>query len=207
MKKGFYRFFILSLALVLFTSLFFSNISFAQLWQAIPPYNVLWPLWSPVLSPINPLTATPTPLVSTLTKDTYLPQQPALVWDPSLPYYYLLYNYIPTTGTNELLYFDPTEGAFNPVYAFKVWPPSYLLQPVTTTTFTGTTTTISPNPLVLPTNYASLISFDPALWLNFWVPLVNIAYENLYGIFPGLLAASGILPTSYVFTGTYAPAI
>ncbi len=176
----------------------------AQLWQALPPYNILWPLWSPILSPPAPLTGVPTPIVSTLKKDTYLPIQPALVWDPSLPYFYLLYNYIPTSGINELLYFDPTEGAFNPIYSFKTWPPAYLLKPITTVTFTGTTTTISPNPLVLPTGYASLISFDPALWLNFWVPLVNTAYENLYGIFPNLLTASKLLPPSYVFTGTYA---
>lgn len=177
----------------------------AQLWKAIPPYNVLWPLWSPVLSPPNPLTGVPTPLVSSLTASTYLPVQPALVWDPSLPYYYLLYNYVPVDGgLNELIFFDPTEGAFNPAYAFKIWPPASLLKAITTTTLAGTTTTIGPAAITLPTNYASLISFDPILWLNFWVPLVNNAYQNLYGIYPNLLTATGILPTGWTYTGSFA---
>lgn len=177
-----------------------------QLWQALPPYNVLWPLWSPILSPPAPLTGLPTPLVTTLDKNTYLPIQPALVWDPSVPYFYLLYNYVPVDGTDtQLLFFDPTEGAFNPVYSFKVWPPAYLLKPVTTTTFTGTVTSIVPAPITLPAIYTSIISFDPSLWLNFWVSIVNTAYQNLYGIYPDLLSASQILPASYVFTGTFAP--
>lgn len=180
----------------------------AQLWKALPPYNILWPLWSPVLSPPAPLTGLPSPLVTSLDKNTYLPVQPALVWDPSLPYFYLLYNYVPVDGgANQLIFFDPTEGAFSPAYAFKVWPPAYLLKPVTSVTYTGTVTTITPDPLSLPLGYANLMSFDPALWLNFWVPLVNNAYQNLYGIYPDLLLASALISSSYAFTGTYAPAV
>ena len=164
------------------------NMGMAQLWQPIPPYNVLWPLWSPILSPPNPLTGVPSPIITSLDKTTFLPIQPAFVWDPSLPYFYLLYNYVPTDGSaNELIYFDPTEGAFNPVYSFKAWPPASLLGGTTTTTLTGIVTTIGPAPVDLPLNYASLISFDPILWLNFWIPLVNTAYQNLYGIYPELL--------------------
>ena len=70
---------------------------------------------------------------------------------------------------------------------------------------TGTTTTISPAAIALPTNYASLVSFDPSLWLNFWIPLVNNAYQNLYGIYPNLLTAADILSLNYIFTGTFAP--
>ena len=70
----------------------FTNIGYAQLWKAIPPYNVLWPLWSPILSPPDPVTGLPSPLVTTLNESTYLPVQPAMVWDPSLPYFHLLYN-------------------------------------------------------------------------------------------------------------------
>jgi len=177
----------------------------AQLWKAMPPYNVLWPLWSPLLSPPNPLTGVPTPLVSTLTKSTYLPVQPVPVWDPSLPYFYLLYNYVPIDGgLNELIFFDPTEGLFNPAYAFKLWPPASLLKAILTTTLVGTTTTIGPAPLTLPLNYATLISFDPILWLNFWVPLVNVGYQNLYGIYTNLLTASAILPTGWTYTGGFA---
>ena len=184
----------------------FPDMGMAQLWQAIPPYNVLWPLWSPILSPPNPLTGVPTPLVTSLTNSTYLPIQPAFVWDPSLPYFHLLYNYVPVDLTaNELIYFDPTEGAFNPVYSFKAWPPASLVGVTTTTTLAGTVSTTGPAPIALPANYASLISFDPTLWLNFWLPIVNTAYQNLYGIFPNLLVASDILPTGYAFTGTFAP--
>jgi len=205
--KSKYSFYILIfVVIILVTFVLFPNPGTAQLWKPLPPYNVLWPLWSPILSPPNPLTGVPTPLVSTLNKDTYLPVQPAFVWDPSLPYYYMLYNYVPVDGgLNELIFFDPTEGAFNPVYSFKVWPPASLLKAVITTTLAGTTTTISPAALALPANYASLVSFDPTLWLPFWIPLVNNAYQNLYGIYPNLLTAADILPLNYVFTGTFAP--
>jgi hypothetical protein len=208
MKNRISKYILMACVCMIATFYLLPHTGLAQLWQPIPPYNVLWPLWSPILSPPNPLTGVPTPLITSLNKDTYLPIQPALVWDPSLPYYYLLYNYIPVDGgLNELIFFDPTEGAFNPVYSFKVWPPATLLEATVTTTLAGTTTTIGPSPIALPTGYGSLISFDPTLWLNFWIPLVNTAYQNLYGIFPNLLTAGDILPTGYTFTGSFAPAI
>jgi hypothetical protein len=56
----------------------------AQDWQAIPPYNLLWPLWSPVLSPPDPVTGVPTPLLTELSSSTILPVQPVLATDPYL---------------------------------------------------------------------------------------------------------------------------
>lgn len=165
----------------------------AQYWTALPPYNVLWPLWSPALSPPSPLTGLPTPLLTSLTSNTILPVQPSLVWDPSLSYYYLLYNYFPAPGTTQVMYYDPLKaGLINP---FSSWPPSDLLS-----------TTGIPNPLTLPINYQSLLSFDPALWLNNWVPLSNIAWQNLFGVNPNLLLASALYPPNYVYTATYLPA-
>ena len=64
----------------------------SQYWTIMPPYNVLWPLWSPGLSPIDPITGLTTPLVSSLTSNTVLPVQPGLVWDPCQPVPFLLYN-------------------------------------------------------------------------------------------------------------------
>ena len=40
------------------------------------------------------------------------------------------------------------------------------------------------------------------------VPVVNQAYQSLYGIFPNLLTASELVPVNYVFTGSFsAPAV
>jgi hypothetical protein len=63
-----------------------------QNWTALPPYNTLWPLWSPLLSPTNATTGLPTPLVTSLTPRTVLPVQPGLTWHPSLRNPWLLYN-------------------------------------------------------------------------------------------------------------------
>ena len=50
----------------------------AQTWQAMPPYNLLWPLWSPTLSPPDPVTGTPTPILTELTSSTVFPVQPVM---------------------------------------------------------------------------------------------------------------------------------
>lgn len=198
MKATYLKYFIILYSIFIVAALWLvPETCCAQLWQALPPYNVLWPLWSPVLSPPNSLTGLPTPLVSELTKTTFLPVQPALVWDPRLPFFHLLYNYVPvSSGLNELIYFDPTQGVVSPAYSFRPWPPSSLLQLLTTT--------IAPAPIPLPANYANLISFDPAQWLNVMVPIVNQAYQSLYGIYPNLLTASAIVPANYVFSGSFA---
>jgi len=193
MKLKIFKYILMSL-LILFCLQLLPHSSTAQYWTALPPYNVLWPLWSPALSPVSPTTGLPTPLLTSLTSNTLLPVQPSLVWDPSFSYYYLLYNSFPAPGVTQVKYYDPLNaGLLNP---FSDWPPSNLL--------TGTPPV--PNPLTLPLNYASLLSFDPSLWLNNWVPISNLVWQNLYGINPNLLAATALYPPNYVYTATYLPA-
>ena len=91
----------------------------AQYWAALPPYNTLWPLWSPPLSPTNPLTGLPTPIVSNLSPSTVLPVQPALTWDPYQDNPWLLYN-----TPIGMAYYDP-------IYGVEMWPPDYLKDPIT----------------------------------------------------------------------------
>ena len=179
------------MALILFINLtlFCSPGAAQDLWTALPPYNVLWPLWSPALSPPDAL-GVPTPLVTTLTRYTVLPVEPAIVWDPALPYFYLLYDapwepgiYYSSFGTGE----------------FISWPPAYL------TTTNPVTSVATPAPISLPLNYATLITFDPALWLNYWIPHVNTFYQSSWtaGINPNLLSAVDLLPSNYIFSATY----
>ncbi|MGA1825308.1 MAG: hypothetical protein ACMUIP_11670 [bacterium] len=59
----------------------FFSVHAQQYWSALPPYNLLCPLWSPVLSPPDPATGVPTPLVTELTPATVLPVEPVLAWD------------------------------------------------------------------------------------------------------------------------------
>ena len=73
-------------------SILVSPIAEAQYWQALPPYNTLWPLWNPILSPADPVTGFATPIVNNLSPSTILPVQPCLTWDPSWTYPFLLYN-------------------------------------------------------------------------------------------------------------------
>jgi hypothetical protein len=129
------------------------NLSFAQNWQALPPYNTLWPLWSPPLSPIDVATGLPTPLVSSLSSDTILPVMPGLTWDPAITYPWLLYN--SPTG---MLYFDPLLGIDN-------WPPKGFVH--------GST----PVQIPLPLGYSSLVP-TPYSTLKTLVPLGNLAYIN-----------------------------
>jgi hypothetical protein len=114
----------------------------AQYWTPIPPYNLLWPLWSPALSPPDPVTGVPTPLVSYLTQNTILPAQPAIFWDPAYTLPYLLYN-IPIAWGGGMLYLDPYFG-------LESWPPPYLLDPITG----------APAPISLPAGFGALSPLD-----------------------------------------------
>ncbi|MGA1868425.1 MAG: hypothetical protein ACMUJM_07740 [bacterium] len=131
----------------------------AQTWAALPPYNTLWPLWSPILSPANPITGVATPIVSSLTSSTVLPIQPGLTWDPDLAYPYLLYN-----TKLGMAYFDP-------LYGVNLWPPSYLLDPLL-----GTPLPIN---LSLIKGWSTLAPTSTA-WLTTYVPIGNNAYYNSY---------------------------
>ena len=158
--------------LFIFTALFLlgSPIVHAQNWVATPPYNLLWPLWSPVLSPTNSVTGLPTPLLSSVTRNTFLPVEPIMLWDPVLRTFpYLLYN-IPQPLGGGMVFFDQYFG-LNP------WSPSYLLDPATGL----------PNPIALPAGFSLLspIALDP---LKDFVAIGNLYYLAQYP--PGLFATS-----------------
>lgn len=59
--------FLFIIIVLLSSSFFLRTSSYAQNWFNLPPYNILWPLWSsdllPDLSPVHPVTGLPTPLV------------------------------------------------------------------------------------------------------------------------------------------------
>jgi hypothetical protein len=156
----------------------------AQYWQAIPPYNLLWPLWSPALSPPSPITGVPTPLLSSLTPNTVLPAQPALLWDPSYELPYLLYN-IPFAFGGGMTYFDPYFG-------LDPWPPPYLLDPLTGApapiSLTAGFGALSPLPLLETTIfYANLLYISQYPWLGFGVlnPITDLLTPGeIWGLSP-----------------------
>jgi len=137
--------------------IFFSPVALCQYWTALPPYNTLWPLWSPALSPIDPITGLPTPTVTTLTPQIVLPVQPGLTWDPSKTYPWLLYN-----TPLGMIYFDA-------VFGINPWPPIGLVPPISGIPFVTT----------LPPDYSALPPTDPA-WLLSNVPVANALYTNVY---------------------------
>ncbi|MGA1868421.1 MAG: hypothetical protein ACMUJM_07720 [bacterium] len=134
----------------------FSSVHAQAYWTALPPYNLLWPLWSPVLSPPDPATGVPTPIVTDLTPATVLPVEPVLAWDPVKPVTWALFNIPPMAGGG-LLY-------FNMYYGFGDFPPSYLVDPATG----------SPLPITLPPDY----TFLPPLGTRAELP--NILGANLF---------------------------
>lgn len=95
---------------------------FAQYWTALPPYNVLWPLWTSTLSPPDPITGLPTPIITELTTETILPVQPALAWDPSQTEPMLLFN-IPCFAAPLILPIPPPVVVpISPIVIGPLWP-------------------------------------------------------------------------------------
>ena len=166
-----YVIFILRISiLIIISSIFFPIHIHSQYWAAMPPYNILWPLWSPALSPIDPVTGLTTPLITELTRNTVLPVQPALVWDPSyiigsdpgqVPY--LLYNTPPEFGFGLLYYHD--------IYGLNPWPPNYLLDPITQ----------EPLPLSLPLGWSILSPYALGEF-EYYVPIANLFYATTFGL-------------------------
>ncbi|MCL6582372.1 MAG: hypothetical protein K6U11_01920 [bacterium] len=144
----------------------------AQNWVAMPPYNVLWPLWSPVLSPKSPTTGLPTPIIPELSRNTILPVQPVLALNPTP-------TYIGSMGTAFpwLFYNTPTGVVFyDIVYGLNPWPPAKLLDPVTG----------APVPLTLPPDYTFLslpLLKETALSL---IETANLTYLLGYGFALGV---------------------
>ncbi|MGA1824630.1 MAG: hypothetical protein ACMUIP_08185 [bacterium] len=160
---------LLFLTLLVGILLLFLSRAQAQNWVELPPYNTLWPLWSPALSPIDDATGLPTPIVTSLEPDISLPLAPGLTWDPALPYPWLLYNTF-----SGLAYFDPLAG-------MNLWPAPSLLDSVG-----------NPAPLELPLGYADLPPTD-GIWLANNVPTANL-YYRLY--FPAIPLAAPIAPST-----------
>ena len=159
----------------------------AQYWALMPPYNVLWPLWSPPLSPVDPLTGVATPLVTELTRNTILPVQPAIAWDPAYDIW-ALYNTPPLFGTG-LLFFDR-------IYGLNAWPPPYLYDSVAG----------APIPITFLTTWGLL---KPPGFAGgeeaYFIGLANAIYALTYGLpsadFLGLLTASDLWGLGPISTG------
>lgn len=156
LKYGVAGFFILILVLLVK-----ATVAQAAYWQAMPPYNLLWPLWSPVYSPVDSVTGLNTPLVNELSNDTVLPVEPAMVWDPAREYPFLLYN-LPASLGSGLMYFTP-------FYGLNFWPPTYLIDPVTN----------SPLPITLPFGYESIPPTD-ILSIKTFYNAANTSYAIVY---------------------------
>ena len=137
----------------------------AQYWEILPPYNVLWPLYSPPLSPINPVSGVATPLISELTANTILPVQPGIAWDPSQDVYWLLYN-TPPPFVGGLLWFDWQYG-LNP------WPPIYLQDPLTG----------APAPITYAVLNPTLLAPPEPEHFEFYIPLGNATWALNFGLF------------------------
>lgn len=164
------KFLLLLLVIAIFAmmasaGLFIDSATEAQYWSLMPPYNVLWPLWSPALSPINPITGLATPLITELTANTILPVQPALAWDPCQPLPWALYNAPPLFGGG-LAFFDQ-------IYGLNPWPPPYLQDPLT-----GAPAPITWSPLAT----WSLIAPTDVGHIEYLIPLANITYALTYGL-------------------------
>lgn len=141
----------------------------AQNWVAMPPYNTLWPLWSPALSPINNTTGLPTPVVTSLKPSTVLPVQPGLTWNPVLNYPWLLYN-----TPAGMVYYDPLGG-------IDLWPPAL---------FTNQITGL-PIILTLPANYSTLLP-TPVWWIINNVATANWSYLVAYPSYAATIAGANL---------------
>jgi len=148
----------------------------AQYWQALPPYNLLWPLWSPVLSPPDPVTGIATPLITELSSSTILPVQPALAMDPQL--------YIGPMGlVPPLLFYNGPTGLlfFSSVYGLNPWPPPSYLDaignPVPLTLLPGYS--LYPLPLLIDVGVPFLVELANSTF--------QFAYGNALGIDPATL--------------------
>ncbi|MBN2373842.1 hypothetical protein JXL19_08650 [bacterium] len=158
--KGLMKTIVLLSTIFILVCLVGNRLAVAQTWQALPPYNFLWPLWSPALSPVDPLTGLATPVVSGLYPSTSLPVQPGLAWNPAISYPYFLYN-----SPVGLQYYDI-------IYGINAWPPSYSLDPATGSAL----------PIGLPLGYNLLPATDP-LWIQENLPVANVSYLSQYPTF------------------------
>ena len=167
------RYLILIMSFLIVMLLVFAPVVHAQYWQALPPYNILWPLWSPALSPPDPLTGVPSPLVTELTSNTILPVQPALGLNPNayswpmsivMPWFFF-------NGPTGLLFYDV-------LYGLNPWPPPSFLDSAG-----------APIPITLPLLF-SLIKTPDLKETQYIHELANLTYLVAYGDILGVDPAS-----------------
>jgi len=164
-----FNMFIFCIVLVAIIVLIAPTSTLAQYWTPLPPYNVLWPLWSPPLvTNFDPALGVGTiPLVTSLTRNTILPVQPGLAWDPLQPgveaFPWLLYN-APASFGGGLVYWDV-------YYGMNPWPPSYLLDPLTGV----------PAPITPPSTW-TLLSPTGLSEFGWFLPLGNAIFSYQYGV-------------------------
>ena len=184
-KKEITKLTVLLCIMVIMSVLFlvYAPISHAQNWAALPPYNTLWPLWSPTWAPVNAATGLPVPVVDSLFPNTVLPVQPGLTWDPAAANPWLLYN-----TPLGMAYYDPIGGV-------NMWPPSYLLDDAGAAA-----------PLSLPPDFAFLPAPQPS-WISATVPTANIAaYIYLKTLLsPVSVFGTAISPSLGIGTGLGTP--
>ncbi|MGA1869452.1 MAG: hypothetical protein ACMUJM_13010 [bacterium] len=172
MCKGKHSLFLIFLLHFIVVFLMASSLS-AQYWYAMPPYNVLWPLWPDLSASTDSVNGIRTPVITSLTSTTQLPSMPAFIWDVgplntwSKPYF--LYN-APVSLGGGLYMWDQITG-------FSTFPPpAYLLADGT----------IYVNPL--PVDYEYLI---PGLGFNNFDWLTILANNEYISFFAGVPDALG----------------
>jgi hypothetical protein len=159
------KYLILIVAFSIMMGLFFSHSVQAQNWQALPPYNILWPLWSPALSPPDPITGVPSPLITELTSSTILPVQPALGLNPNA------YSW-PMSIVMPWFFFNGPFGVefFDVLYGLNPWPPPSFLDAATG----------APIPITLPLLF-SLSPLPDLKETQYIHELANLTYLIAYG--------------------------
>ncbi|MGA1840288.1 MAG: hypothetical protein ACMUIU_06645 [bacterium] len=172
MYRSLKQLFIILLIVSLAITFVMTQTASAQYWQSMPPYNVLWPLWTEALSPIDAITGLPTPLISSLTSITALPVSPVFVWDTHEIHPWFLYNAPPILGGG-VYYFDALTG-------FNTFPPPDHLLPGGV---------IVPN--TLPAGFEFLI--PPFEHVDLLTLIANNAYISAFGANVGALSYFDLL--------------
>jgi hypothetical protein len=187
LRKSWLKLSLFGLAIFMGFILVASPMAQAQNWINLPPYNTLWPLWSPPLSPINPLSGLPTPIVSNLRPSTVLPVQPGLTWDPRQDYPWLLYN-----TPIGMAYYDP-------LYGVNTWPAPYLRDPITSLP--------APIDLALIKGWSTLLPTSTS-WLGANLPVSNNAFINAYPAYAVAyeILSGGTLASYPIFASLLNPA-
>lgn len=132
----------------------------AQYWTTLPPYNVLWPLRAPVLSPPVTVTGLSNPLLNSLTMNTELPIQPCLAWNPSQGLPWLIYNN-PSEFGGGLLFYDL-------LYGVNPFPQPFLIDPIIGV----------PSAIALPLGYSIAMPSNNLYYIDSGKPFYNHYFQT-----------------------------